>query len=97
VLHVGLEVLIAEQQQQVGLNAGSGDGPVDPHSLRHYYAGQLPISLRCCQGIADTEHSAWIRTLEDSMCPDGLVPSIVVVLSVQISRSVSWLRRATYL
>ena len=55
-LHVGLEVAVAEQQRQVGLDAGGGDDPVDPLGHCDHLAAQLRIVLRRCPGVAAAEN-----------------------------------------
>ncbi len=56
VLHVRLEVAVAEQQRQVGIDAGGGDNPVNGLTHRDSLAAQQPDVFCCFLGIAAAEH-----------------------------------------
>ena len=51
-----MKVAIAEQQRQVGLDAGGGDDPVDRLAHRDSLAAQRSVVLCCLPGIAATKH-----------------------------------------
>lgn len=55
-VHVGLEVPVAEEQRQVGLDAGGGDDSVKGLAHGDPLAAQLPVILRCLSGVAAAEH-----------------------------------------
>ena len=51
-----MEVPLAEQQWQIGLDAGGGDDPVDCRSHHDPLAAQLSVVFRRLPGIAASQH-----------------------------------------
>lgn len=55
-LYVGLEVAVAEQHRQVGLDTGGGDDPVDFLARSDALAVQRSVSLCRLPGVAAAWH-----------------------------------------